>query len=375
MIATMPVPQLDPMPVPGPVWLMRTLLLLTFFLHLLFMNTLLGGTIVAFVCSLRQKKSQFAAQLGSDLGRVLPVVFAFTITLGVAPLLFLQVLYGNLLYTSSILIGIPWLSIIGLVLLAYYGVYYFSLRGEKHGAGATAVLGVAALLLAGVAHIFTNNMTLMLTPQRWLNIYTSNPGGLNMNWADPTVLPRYLHFFLSALAVTGLYVVITGLRKRQTPYGRWLIERGARLFAITTILNFAVGFWFLVTLPFDVRMTFMGRNGLATALLGLGMLLPLGAVAHLLLAPSKESPVRTATIGIGAGVLTVAVMVVIRDLLRNAYLAPVYNLAQLHVKSQWGVIALFVVLFIAGLATLFYMLRAVAKASKTDARATAVQGK
>ena len=43
------VPQLDPMPAPAPVWLLRTLLLLTFCLHLLFMNTLLGGSLVALV--------------------------------------------------------------------------------------------------------------------------------------------------------------------------------------------------------------------------------------------------------------------------------------------------------------------------------------
>src|SRR5271165_6599219 len=116
-------PHLDPMPLPAPVWLLRTLLLLTFFLHVLFMNCLLGGTTITLVCMMRRTTSAFSARLAGDLGRLLPSVFAFTITLGVAPLLFLQVMYGHLLYTSSILIGVPWLAVIGLVILAYYGVY------------------------------------------------------------------------------------------------------------------------------------------------------------------------------------------------------------------------------------------------------------
>lgn len=371
MLATTPVPHIDPIAAPGPLWLLRMLLLLTFFLHLLFMNTLLGGTAVAFVCGVHRNRSPFAAQLGRELGHVLPVVFAFTITLGVAPLLFVQVIYGHLLYASSILMAVPWLGIIALVLLAYYGVYYFSLRGTNYRASTIAVLGVAGLLLAAVAHIYTNNFTLMLAPGRWLSLYRQHPSGWNMNWADATVFPRYLHMVLGALAVAGLYVVVNGLRKRESAYGRWLIERGAQLFVAPTVLNYVVGLWFLLRLPADVRMAFLGRNGFATALLGIGVLLSLAAIVHLILARSNKSPVRQAVIGIGGGVLTVAVMVVMRDILRNASIARDFRVEQLPVAPQWGVIGLFLVVFLAGLATLFYTLRALARAPEAATAALA----
>ena len=83
---------------------------------------------------MRRKSSAFSARLADDLGHLLPSVFAFTITLGVAPLLFLQVMYGQFLYASSILIGVPWLAIIAMVILAYYGVYFFSMKGHEHRA-------------------------------------------------------------------------------------------------------------------------------------------------------------------------------------------------------------------------------------------------
>ena len=63
------------------------------------------------------------------------------------------------------------------------------------------------------------------------------------------------------------------------------------------------------------------------------------------------------------GLLTVAAMVVMRDLLRNLALAPYFSPNQLPVAPQWGIILLFVLMFVAGLATLYYMLRKVAIAT------------
>ena len=41
------IPLADPLPQPAPVWLLWALLQLTFFLHLLAMNVVLGGSILA----------------------------------------------------------------------------------------------------------------------------------------------------------------------------------------------------------------------------------------------------------------------------------------------------------------------------------------
>jgi hypothetical protein len=45
--------------------------------------------------------------------------------------------------------------------------------------------------------------------------------------SEPTLLPRYAH---CAFAITGLFVVVLGLRRRDTSYGRWLVEQGAMAF-------------------------------------------------------------------------------------------------------------------------------------------------
>ena len=41
------IPALDPTPLPAPAWLFQVLLLVTFFVHLVFLNVTLGGTLIA----------------------------------------------------------------------------------------------------------------------------------------------------------------------------------------------------------------------------------------------------------------------------------------------------------------------------------------
>ena len=76
-------------------------------------------------------------------------------------------------------------------------------------------LGAAVVLTAAVAFIYSNNFTLMLAPGRWLELNQRSAAGLNLNLAEPTLLPRFLHFVLAALAVSGLMLTVLGLKKRR----------------------------------------------------------------------------------------------------------------------------------------------------------------
>ena len=203
----------------------------------------------------------------------------------------------------------------------------------------------------------------MLSPERWLDLYHNGANGWNLNWSEPSLLPRYLHFVFGALAISGLGLAVLGLRQKEDGYRGWLIEQGTVLFTAATVVNFGAGFWFLAKLQGPARLAFVGGNGLGTALLGIGLLLPLAAVAHLVMAKSNKSPKRQVVIGVSCGLLTVVVMIAMRDLLRNFALAPYFSPNQLPVAPQWSIIGLFVLLFVAGLGTLGYMLRKVALAT------------
>ena len=92
------------------------LLLLTFYLHILFMNVMLGTIIIAFVRHFQRPTE--TCPLTEEISQKLPFSIALAVNFGVAPLLFVQVLYGHFIYASSILMAVLWLSIVGILIAA-----------------------------------------------------------------------------------------------------------------------------------------------------------------------------------------------------------------------------------------------------------------
>ena len=225
---------------------------------------------------------------------------------------------------------------------------------------------MSLLLLLAIGFIYVNNFTLMLTPQRWLAMYRHSTAGLNLNWTEASLVPRYLHFMLGAFAIAGLAIFIAGVRKRSTEYGQWMLKQGLPWFVVPTVVNYLVGMWFMMALPRPVLLDLFTGNPLGALLIGLGMLLPLAAVAHVLLAARAENPLLHARLAVVTTLLTLVVMVALRQLVRHAFVAPFVQLGALPVRPQWSVIALFLLLFVAGLATLYLMLRKLWTAEAKD---------
>ena len=371
---TIPIPHVDPLPLPGPVWLFTALLLVVFTLHLAAMNSALGGGIWALWNYVRGRRSEhpYSRQLANELSAMLPTFLAFTVTLGVAALLFVQVLFGNFLYTSSILIGVLWLAVIPLVMVAYYGFYYFSYAAEKGKGSGGCVLAISVCVLLGIAFIYVNNMTLMLSPERWLGMYRAHPNGWNLNLGDPSLLPRYLHMVNGAVALFSAILAQVGMRKLKVDagYGRWLVQRSALVFAACTGLQFLLGMWLLLAIPREIAMDLL-REPLAGAVFGLALMSVIAAMLLILLGSLSETPGPLVHVGFAMSLLTLFLMVCLRYLLRLAALRPYANLGALSVRPQTGVIALFLVLFVGGLATVAYMLWLVERNRKTRAGAAA----
>jgi hypothetical protein len=324
------------------------LLMLTFLLHLLVMNAMLGGGIIALLSSLRQKDKGLL--IDREFSYKWPYTIAFAVNLGVAPLLFIQVLYGHFIYTSSILMAAWWLSIIALLILAYYSAYIYDFRFDSLGGTRTVFAGFSVLALLFIAFMFSNNMTLMLQPERW-SAYFNNAGGTLLNLSDPTLLPRYLHFVIGAIAVAGLYLALIGrfnmLKSKVDP--EILQEKGMRYFTMATSVQVVLGLWFLIALPKEVMLLFMGRSAWGTILLVLGLTLA-GVVLYL---GHKRQVVKTSI----TVLLLMLVMVLMRDLVRTGYLAPYFSLSELRVTPEYSPMIFFLVVFALGLALVGYMLK------------------
>ncbi len=287
MIPASLIPMAEPIPVPW-AWF-DVLLILTFTAHILFMNALLGSAAIGLVRAVRGNNG-----LMHDVGQKLPPLLALTINMGVAPLLFLQVNYGHFDYVSSVLMGGWWLGVIAALLFSYYGFYAYKFKYDAMSPGkrnTLFVLSLAGLLYVGF--MLTNNTTLMLLPEAWTQ-YFDDHGAAFLNWSDPTIFPRFLHFMLGALAIGGLFVALLGQWRNVDEY----VNSGMAWLTRATLVNLAVGMWFLIALPRDIMLGFMGGNLPATMTLVTSLL----ASAMLLAAVSEATEARR-NMGCAHGIL------------------------------------------------------------------------
>ena len=369
----LPIPNPDVIPVPGDISMILFLLYLTFFIHVVLMNTLLGGTFLTFVSEMmakfssdEQKRIQHI-QLSEKLGHILPFLVSMTITFGIAPLLFVQGIYGQFFYTSSVLMATVWLSVVLLILIGYYSLYFYTRGFEKYKNRRYIFISISMVMFATVAFIYVNNITLMQTPQKWLAIYTNTHGsGWYLNTDESTLLPRYVHIGLSAIAVSGLLVLYLGMReKTNEALKQFAIRWGASWFVVTTVLQLGVGFWFYYAIPENLRSIFSeGTPGILFQ--SSHVLFLIGIVCIALSALGKHKNI-TAGMGIVAVLIGILEKIINRDQLRQAYLREVnWSFDVLKTAPQYDVITLFFISLLAGVGLLVWILRKYQKEAKTN---------
>ena len=351
-------PRPDEIALPAAPALIKFLLVLTFIVHILLVDLVLGGGLIAVVTAIRFRRPEVPhpGALVGFIRRALPIIVAFAITFGVAPLLFVQVLYGQFFYAGTILMAWPWLAVVVWLILGYYLWYAYALKEEV----SPWVAGLGWLLFAIVGFTYVNMTVMSLTPERWAMLYVRDQAGLNFPVHDPTLVPRFAHFLVAAIAVGGLFVVAHGLwsqKRGDWGYGEWAISYGAAWFVAPTVVQFAVGFLLLLNLPAPIKAQFLGGNAVMTAhLFGAAGLAFIAMILLGAAAAGSERAGPLAISGIALVGVTVVVMAIVRQWVREAYLRPHFDPSQLAVKPQVGAIALFLALLLAGLAVIGWML-------------------
>jgi hypothetical protein len=362
------VPSPDVLPLPAPIWLLEFLLVFTFIAHVLPMNFLFGGSILAAISHKRGGKDPHHMQLAQRIYKLLPTVVAFTVTLGVAPLLFVQVLYGQLVYSSSILMANSWFLVIGEVIVAYYLIYLLRFKWETLAGMRMGIVWLVALIVAVIGFTYSNNFTLMLRPESWAAHYFANPASGSLNWSDPTLYPRYLHMLVGALAVAGLWIMLLGWRRKSSDaeWSGWAVTYGAKMFMHATLLNVLIGLWFLMALPKAQMMIYMGGNMVATILLTLSFVLT--ALAWFMIRKVSKSPAARGPALLGSAVVFVILvaMAIMRQQLRTSFLEPYFRLEGLQVAPQWDVFGMFAITLVIGLVVVAWLIRAVMRAKPAD---------
>ncbi|OAQ20418.1 hypothetical protein [Thermosulfurimonas dismutans] len=332
-------------------WLFDILLVFTFTCHILLVNLVLGGSIVLLWGKL--SGNPYGGRLSRSLSRVLPISLSWAIVLGVAPLLFIQVIYDPFWYFSSVISAWWTLAFLALIALAFSLFYVYYLRGGYEGQGNPLWVFLALAALSTVAVIIHALSLQAVHPERWSE-WVVKGGRVNFSGSGLYAfeLPRILHFILASVAIIGIFLMLYARYFRARPdypseYLAWVERTGARTAFVFSLLQAGAGIWWFLTLPrtfhFYIHPLFLIGAGFGITL-----------IVVLALAQARPSA-YTWPVTILA-FLTVFFMSYAREALRMKYLHRAgYSFADYPVHPSWSSTALFLLTFVMGLVILFYV--------------------
>jgi len=301
----------------------------------------------------------------------------FVINLGIPPLLFAQVLYGRALYTSSDLIAVMWISVIPLLMGCYWLLYKTANRTFE-GKPAYWTAAGALVIAAAVGQIYATNMTLMLRPEVWQQMYHNTATGLQAPPHDATLIPRWLTVICGGLLTGGFWIIMHGGLKSIDDSAKLVLKKlGAGFAVVGGVIQLVNGVWVYSVLPTNIQ------AGLHTAWYSVGSglwvvgLLLAALVA--LVANFKPAGTKLAFVGGLTSFLAVAGGVIYRDGIRDVtLLSKGYDVWKRTEASNWSTIGLFLLLFVIGLGVIGWLLsvmsRATAPVEQVGARSEAVHG-
>ncbi len=333
---------------PAPFWLLEALKVFGFTLHATVMHLWYAGMPLAFLLWLAGGAR--GRLLAGRLARVMPFAIALGVNFGIIPLLFTQVVNYQFFYPAGILIAWPWLSVIPLLIVAYYAVY-LQAQGRRPVL-VVAAAGVSALLLVIIGFFFANNFSLMTNPERWLVIFRRTaiagaPSGLALNVGDPTLAPRWLMMFGLAITTTAAFIALDTVlfaRPGRPDYAIWTRRFVLGLYTIGLLWFAAAGSWYVFGTFSHLMHQAMLANRAVTALMVLTAIAPGLPWLLILLWQRFASALLVGAAAIAQfGVL--GINAISRQWVQNMEMRPYADLAAVPVHMQWGGLILFLLMF------------------------------
>jgi hypothetical protein len=321
----------------GPLWLINSLHILTLTLHLIAMNFLVGGIVVLLWGKLANRWEDPTVK---QFIRLFPTIMAATVTLGVAPLLFLQLVFHHLAYAAAIVSGWFWMAVIDVAILTYY-LFYAAAFSRSPGKGPRAWMMVLALIgLLYISFEYSAVFSMVERPGQIAEVYAANQSGFLINPHIGEYIFRWLHMIFGALTVGAFIFGIVGRNNEQA----FSAAKGFVL--LGTVVNALVGFVYLFQLM-DLLAPFMRSPGIHA--LTLGVLASL-ALVHFY----YKKKLMLASILMFVSMIC---MVTARHYVRLVRLAGDYDPSTMKVDPQWSIMIVFVICFLLAVGTVWYMLR------------------
>ncbi len=166
-----------PFGLPHPTAVYVTLFLLTFVLHQAFMHYVLAGSLYLTWATIRQGRTTRLTEqpLAATLRDWMPFLLSAAITAGVAPLLFIQIVYQYQFYTANLLLWWRWVVVVPVLIIAFYLLYLIKSRmlwNWPYAVRVSVVLSTSTSFVF-VGFCWTVNHLLANSEANWPEIYTT----------------------------------------------------------------------------------------------------------------------------------------------------------------------------------------------------------
>ena len=344
----------DPAGVPAPPLVFQVLAVATWVFHIAFVFLTLGSGVLAVYAFYKREAGPFWEQLSLAMTKVAKVGVSLLIVLGVAPLLFTQVIYDPQWYTSNVLsaawaIGFIFTLIVGYCL--WFVFYEANHEGAKRYVGIYAVMSLVLFALDGlIMHVLTYQA---IQPDKWMSWYA--PGGIVDNSGTKLHAiewPRYLFIMSLSAPAVGLYLLAyadyLSVRKDKTrEYLEFSRNLGRKIAAGGGIISASLAIWWQFDLP--------ASTGLRSE--PLGWAIPLGFAMLGWLASQRILRLH-GYILLSLGAVMIALLAIWRELIRIAYLKPFGYVADAYkIHADWPSTVLFfsTILGVGGLVGGYYL--------------------
>jgi len=349
------IPSHDMLGIPAKPLPVLVLMNLTLAGHWMFIGAAFGATSIVLLNSLRKLPPDSRAGMNQAILAFLPFTLSMGVTLGIAPLLFVQVLYGNFFYTANVLIAGWWLLIIPLIIANMYLFYLARNRlasGKPHPTALPAVMLLSFVILA---LILSSNMTLMQRPPDWQSVWLHGRGA---GWyLGDSVVPRAIFAILAFLTIGG--IAVAGLGKAGLMYDEELGKKAAtisfRTAFVTSILQLGAALGLLLFLEAGQRRALLA-GGIITVFATFAAIVLL-TIPFLLHVVRKAASLRAIVLIASLYFAGLVALAFVRDGLRQMAIAPHFKLASVPVHPQWGPFGLFLVFLVIAVAAVAALLR------------------
>ncbi|AGH94868.1 c-type cytochrome [Pseudobdellovibrio exovorus] len=249
-----PIPHDIPLPLPAAEVFLKTLLVLSFIAHLLFVNLMVGGAIFALIYEIRGRGNKIYDELALFIAKTITVNKSMAVVLGVAPLLIINVLYTVWFYAANSLTGSVWMLVVPSVavafLLTYLHKYTWTIL-QQHKTIHISIIAIVVAIFLFIPLVFLTNINLMLFPEKWAAVK-----GFVSAMMLPSVFTRYLHFMAACISVTSLFLVwmfkyetFAKLESSLAENRSFFIRQFYVIALIVTALQFLIGPLVLISLP------------------------------------------------------------------------------------------------------------------------------